>query len=103
LCKRSDTVARLSGDEFTVILPELDGTISVERIAEDIIRSLSTYFSLGAEKAYVSASVGISLFPNDTDNIDELIKRADQAMYLAKENGRNQYVFFTQSMQKPVH
>ena len=101
--RESDTVARLSGDEFTVILPELDGTISVERIAEDIIRSVSTYFSLGAEKAYVSASVGISLFPNDTDNIDELIKRADQAMYLAKENGRNQYVFFTQSMQKPVH
>jgi len=98
-----DTVARLSGDEFTVILTELDDPLRVERIAEDIIRSLSTHFLLGTEKAYISASIGIALYPNDSDEIDDLIKNADQAMYEAKENGRNQFSFFTRSMQLAAH
>ena len=97
--RESDTVARLSGDEFTVILTELDDPLRVERIAEDIIRSLSTHFLLDTEKAYISASIGVSLYPNDSDKIDNLIKSADQAMYMAKENGRNQFSFFTRSMQ----
>ncbi|NOQ15683.1 MAG: EAL domain-containing protein [Methyloprofundus sp.] len=95
----SDTVARLGGDEFTVILAELDDTLHVERIAHDIIASLNTPFTLGLEEAYVSSSIGIALYPNDTNEVDTLIKYADQAMYLAKENGRNQFSFFTGSMQ----
>ena len=98
-----DTVARLSGDEFTVILTELDDPLRVERIAEDIIKSLSTHFLLGIEKAYISASIGIALYPHDSDKIDGLIKSADQAMYEAKENGRNQFGFFTRSMQLAAH
>jgi len=95
----SDTVARLGGDEFTVILPELDDTLHVERIAQDIIETLNMPFILGVEEAYVSASIGIALYPNDANKIDTLMKYADQAMYLAKGNGRNQFSFFTESMQ----
>jgi len=97
--RESDTVARLSGDEFTVILPELDNVIRVERVAVDILHSLSIHFLLDSEKAFISASIGISLYPNDSDNIDQLINNADQAMYQSKENGRNQFSFFTRSMQ----
>jgi len=98
--RATDTVARLGGDEFTVILPELDDTFHVERIAQDIIETLNMPFTLGVEEAYVSASIGIALYPNDTYKIDTLMKYADQAMYLAKENGRNQFSFFTASIQK---
>mgnify|MGYP000338319851 FL=1 len=97
--RESDTVSRLGGDEFTVILTELDDTLHIERIAQDIIDALSLPFTLGMEEAYVSVSIGIALYPNDTSKIDTLIKYADQAMYLAKDNGRNQFSFFTHSMQ----
>lgn len=95
----SDTVSRLGGDEFTVILSELDDTLHIERIAQDIIETLNMPFTLGIEEAHVSASIGIALYPNDTNKIDTLIKYADQAMYLAKGNGRNQFSFFTKSIQ----
>lgn len=95
----SDTVSRLGGDEFTVILTELDDTLHVERIAQDIIQCLSMPFTLGMEEAYVSGSIGIALYPNDTNKIETLIKYADQAMYIAKDNGRNQFGFFKPSMQ----
>ena len=97
--RNSDTVSRLGGDEFTIILPELDDTQAVDRIVENIILSLQEPFALGMEEAYISASIGIALYPSDSDEIGKLIKFADQAMYLAKENGRNQFRFFTQSMQ----
>lgn len=95
----SDTVARLGGDEFTVILSDLDDSIHVERVAEDIIQSLSLPFTLDLDEAYVSVSIGIAFFPEDANSTENLIKNADQAMYLAKENGRNQFSFFTQTMQ----
>ena len=101
--RESDTVSRLSGDEFTVILTELEDAIRVERIAEDVIRSLSMPFLFGVDKAYISASVGIAIYPNDAEKIDDLINYADQAMYLAKNNGRNQFSFFTRSMQTSAH
>jgi len=97
--RESDTVSRLGGDEFTIILAELDDSLHVERIAQDIITALIMPFTLGMDEAYVSASIGIALYPNDTNDIDTLIKYADQAMYLAKDCGRNQFSFFTQSMQ----
>ena len=97
--RNSDTVSRLGGDEFTVILTDLEDSLRVERIAENILHSLSQPFTLGMEKVYVSASIGIALYPDDTKKMVELIKYADQAMYLAKENGRDQFSFFTQSMQ----
>jgi len=98
--RETDTVARLGGDEFTVILAELDDTSSVERIAENILQSLAKPFQLGDEMAHVSASIGITLHPNDADEAEDLLKNADQAMYAAKNGGRNRFCYFTQSMQQ---
>jgi diguanylate cyclase (GGDEF)-like protein len=97
--RKSDTVARLGGDEFTVILSELDRTERVEQIAQQIIDSLRAPFSLGQEQAFVSASIGITLYPDDALDIDDLLKHADQAMYAAKDAGRNRYAYFTPTLQ----
>ncbi|MEV4782261.1 EAL domain-containing protein [Burkholderia sp. LMU1-1-1.1] len=97
--RKSDTVARLGGDEFTVILSTLGQTDRVERIAQQIIDSLRAPFALGQEQAFVSASIGITLYPDDALAIDDLLKHADQAMYAAKGAGRNRYSFFTPTLQ----
>ncbi|MBA4108580.1 MAG: GGDEF domain-containing protein [Leptothrix sp. (in: Bacteria)] len=96
----SDTVARLGGDEFTVVLPELDKLPRVEQIAQDIIAVLGEVFQLGNERAYVSASIGITFFPDDATEIEDLFKQADQAMYVAKDHGRSRFSYFTQSLQE---
>jgi len=98
--RETDTVARLGGDEFTVILAELDDTGSVERIAENILQNMAKPFRLNDEMAYVSASIGITLHPNDATEAEGLLKNADQAMYAAKNGGRNRFSYFTQSMQQ---
>jgi diguanylate cyclase (GGDEF)-like protein/PAS domain S-box-containing protein len=99
--RKSDTVARLGGDEFTVILSELghDGGERVEAIAQNIIDSLLQPFELGQEQAFVSASIGITLYPDDALDIDDLLKHADQAMYAAKGAGRNRFSYFTPTLQ----
>ncbi|MBJ7309817.1 EAL domain-containing protein [Rugamonas sp. CCM 8940] len=97
--RASDTVARLGGDEFTVILPELAGLERVEQIAQHIIDSLLAPFALGQEQAFVSASIGITLFPDDGVDIEDLLKHADQAMYAAKGAGRNRFSYFTPALQ----
>ncbi|CAH0352979.1 bifunctional diguanylate cyclase/phosphodiesterase [Aquabacterium sp. CECT 9606] len=96
----SDTVARLGGDEFTVVLPELDKLPRVEQIAQDIIAVLGEVFQLGNERAYVSASIGITFYPDDATEIEDLFKQADQAMYVAKDNGRSRFSYFTPSLQE---
>ena len=97
--RKSDTVARLGGDEFTVILSALEDTERVAQIAQHIIDSLRQPFPLGQEQAFVSASIGITLYPDDALDIDDLLKHADQAMYAAKGAGRNRYSYFTPTLQ----
>ncbi|PXX41993.1 sensor domain-containing protein [Undibacterium pigrum] len=97
--RESDTVARLGGDEFTVSLPEMHEENRAETIAQNIIRSMSTPFQLAGEEIYLSASVGITAYPRDADNLDDLIKHADQAMYAAKAQGRNRFSYFTPGLQ----
>jgi diguanylate cyclase (GGDEF)-like protein/PAS domain S-box-containing protein len=97
--RKSDTVARLGGDEFTVILTELEAPDQVERIAQAILNRLLQPFDLGEEQAFVSASIGITLYPDDALDIDDLLKHADQAMYAAKGAGRNRYSYFTPTLQ----
>ncbi len=98
--RESDTVARLGGDEFTIILSEMNDSNSVERIAQNIIERLAAPFQLLQETVFVSASVGITLYPNDAQTIDTLLTNADQAMYLAKNSGRNRFRYFTAALQE---
>lgn len=99
----SDTVARLGGDEFTVILPALDDKTHVDLIAQKIIDALAAPFQLNHDIAHVAGSIGITLYPADAGNAEELIRNADQAMYAAKNAGRNQFSYFTRSMQEEAH
>ena len=100
-CVRStDMVARMGGDEFTVILPEIEEISSVERVAQSILQKLAAPFQLKTDIVHVSASIGISLYPEDAKEIEDMLKSADQAMYVAKEKGRNQHSYFTHSMQE---
>lgn len=98
--RETDTVARLGGDEFIVILSELDKLDSTERVAQDILQKLAEPYQLDDEVLYVSASIGITLFPEDAIEIDALIKNADQAMYAAKNAGRSRFSYFTPAMQE---
>lgn len=98
--RETDTVARLGGDEFTVILSELDDTKDVDTVVRKIIRRLAAPFQLGDDQVFVSASVGITLYPHDTTDIEALLKNADQAMYQAKNQGRNRFCFFTAALQE---
>jgi EAL domain-containing protein (putative c-di-GMP-specific phosphodiesterase class I) len=97
--RETDTVARLGGDEFTIILNELDDLSTIERVASSILSKLAEPFHLGSKIAYVSASIGVTLYPEDATSIEALLKNADQAMYAAKNKGRNRYSYFTPTMQ----
>ncbi len=97
--RNTDTVARLGGDEFTVIMSGLHDTDRVGVAAQAMLIALSEPFLLGKDAVYISASIGITIFPSDSENIESLLKNADQAMYAAKELGRNRFSYFTASMQ----
>jgi diguanylate cyclase (GGDEF)-like protein/PAS domain S-box-containing protein len=98
--RESDTVARLGGDEFTIILADLDELSCVERITECILHTLNQPFELGNDLAYVSASIGITLYPDDATALETMLTNADQAMYVAKNAGRNRFSYFTNAMQE---
>ncbi|MCV2356446.1 EAL domain-containing protein [Paucibacter sp. B2R-40] len=99
-----DTVARMGGDEFTVLLradaaaPQIETT--ARETALQIIAALSTAFHLATERVFVSASIGISHFPQDGQEIESLFKHADQALYAAKAAGRNRLGYFTPELQQ---
>ena len=92
--RADDTVARLGGDEFVVLLDDLQTISDGEQALQRILETLSTPFSIGAKIARVSASIGVTFFPHDDADPDALIRHADQAMYLAKQEGRNRYHLF---------
>ena len=96
--RESDTLARMGGDEFTVILPNLKHIAEGEKIAGKIISVLAEPYSINDETIYVQASIGITFCPDDAYEVDQLISNADQAMYFAKKTGRNRFSYFTQSL-----
>jgi diguanylate cyclase (GGDEF)-like protein/PAS domain S-box-containing protein len=95
-----DMVSRQGGDEFIMLLPLLGDVSRVQDVAERILLAFDNPFDLPQESVYVSASIGISLCPDDSDNADNLLKNADQALYAAKEAGRRRYHFYAPSMQE---
>ncbi|HLP97343.1 MAG TPA: EAL domain-containing protein [Sideroxyarcus sp.] len=98
--RESDIVSRLGGDEFTVILSEVTDVRRIKNVAHAIIEALSKPYRLGKNDIFVSASIGITVYPGDATESSDLLRNADQAMYLSKSEGRNCYQFFTKEMQE---
>ena len=98
--RSGDTVGRVSGDEFGVVLSELSRADDAAIVAQKILDALALPFDLEGNEAYVTASIGISVFPADGEEAEALLKNADLAMYRAKEMTRNAYCFFTAEMNR---
>ncbi len=96
--RESDNVARLGGDEFTVLLRNIKDPENAAHIARNIIDSLSEPFELEGHTVYISTSVGITIFPDDGEDMLTLMKNADTAMYHAKRTGKNTYQFFIEEL-----
>lgn len=96
--RASDTVARFGGDEFTISVPDIAPDDDVSRVAQKIIEAVAKPYYLGSNRAQVTTSVGISLFPQHGDDPDSLITHADMAMYETKKAGKNSYRFFDPSL-----
>lgn len=104
MMREEDTVARLGGDEFVVILPELaeeqePAALNAQRITNRILEVMAKPFHIGQHVLHISASVGIRLFPDDDNDIKNIVKQADTALYRAKSNGKNTFHFYRPSMQ----
>ncbi len=95
----SDTVARLGGDEFILILPDLEKGVYAEIVAKKIFSAFSEHVDIEGNEVIISASIGISVYPDDGSDSQSLQKNADSAMYAAKEAGRNRYHYFTPLLQ----
>ncbi|MGD8310190.1 MAG: EAL domain-containing protein [Chromatiales bacterium] len=100
--RESDTVARLGGDEFLLICPDIRAPGSAQILAEHILRSFGTPFSLDEKELFISTSLGLALFPQDGDEPLTLMKNADLALYQAKDAGRHAFRFFTASMNEEM-
>jgi diguanylate cyclase (GGDEF)-like protein/PAS domain S-box-containing protein len=98
LTREDDTVARLGGDEFVILMEEIDDSEYAAVLAEKIIKSLSAPFNVLEHELFVGTSIGISLFPQDGDNVEQLLSNADSAMYRAKDLGRSNYQFYTKEL-----
>lgn len=98
--RETDVPARLGGDEFTIILSSIKSTKNTELVALKVIKALNAPFNIDGNVLNISASVGISLYPDDSREPDELLNYADQAMYFAKQQGKNCFSFFTKKMQQ---
>jgi diguanylate cyclase (GGDEF)-like protein/PAS domain S-box-containing protein len=90
-----DTVARLGGDEFAVLLPEVRADDNLAVISRKILDALVEPFNIGGKEMFVSASIGIAMYPSDSADIDGLFRYADSAMYHAKKQGRNNFQFYS--------
>jgi diguanylate cyclase (GGDEF)-like protein len=98
-CLRAgDTVARLGGDEFTLLLPGVQGPAESERVAGKVLDTLREPFRLEGRELFVTASMGISLYPDDGEDADTLVRNADAAMYRAKEQGRDSHRLYAPPM-----
>jgi diguanylate cyclase (GGDEF)-like protein len=96
--RESDIVARLGGDEFTVLMPDLNQSDDVFTVLKKILAVFETPFMLDGVAVDSATSIGVCLFPDDGEESEELMKRADSAMYEAKGTGRNSYKFYNDTV-----
>jgi diguanylate cyclase (GGDEF)-like protein/PAS domain S-box-containing protein len=96
--REGDTIARQGGDEFLVLLPEISNDLEAALVSERILEVFAQPIILDGNEVYISASIGISLYPSDGSDLETLVKQADTAMYHAKEKGRNNCQFFTSGL-----
>jgi len=96
--READTISRLGGDEFTLIVEGLTSTSRLVRVAQKVCEAVAAPMHIDGREIFVSASIGITLFPRDGTEVDELLKNADIAMYRAKQEGRNGHQFYRQDM-----
>ena len=96
--RKTDTIARLGGDEFVVLLEDLQDPEDAGRVAQHFVDVLAEPYALDGREIRTSASIGISTFPTDTEDLHSLLKYADIAMYRAKEQGRNAFVFYSATL-----
>jgi diguanylate cyclase (GGDEF)-like protein/PAS domain S-box-containing protein len=97
--RECDTVARMGGDEFTIILTQLADVAALEPVLQKLLQTMERVFQLEDEQVFVTASIGVTMHPADGSEVEDLFKNADQALYVAKGAGRNRYSFFTPALQ----
>jgi diguanylate cyclase (GGDEF)-like protein/PAS domain S-box-containing protein len=97
-----DIVARIGGDEFMILVTDIEAPnlSNLEKIAQKVLKSIAEPFTLGHEEVFVTASIGIAIYPDDSMDVDDLVKSVDQAMYASKKRGSNCFTYFTQEMQQ---
>lgn len=94
ICRDTDVISRIGGDEFAILLVHPTDHESAKRVADRIIASFAEPLMVGGHEIKVTVSIGISMYPNDGDDIEELRKTADLALYKIKSLGRNDYMFY---------
>ncbi len=99
ILREADTLSRISGDEFTILLQHFDSHEEVGLVAGKILSAMKSPFDIGEHELYISASIGISTYPDDGDHPELLLKNSDTAMYHAKSDGRGGMRFFRSSME----
>jgi diguanylate cyclase (GGDEF)-like protein len=102
LVRAGDTVGRLGGDEFVVLLGDIGGPVDSQVVAENLLSRFREVFRIDGRELVLTASVGIAVYPNDSDTASGLLRNADAAMYHSKSFGRNTYSFFTEEMNRDV-
>ena len=95
-----DTLSRQGGDEFIIVLEQIESEITIKQVCQDLLALIKQPFTIGSRQFVVTSSIGISLFPNDDDNANALIRKADLAMYESKSLGKNSFHFYSQALEK---
>ncbi len=96
--RETDTIARFGGDEFIMIFNDIDNPVFIVDIVQKVMQSMDDPIIIEGHTIYITLSIGISIYPDDADTADDLLKNADAAMYKAKNDGRNTYSFYTKDM-----
>jgi len=98
--RSGDTLARIAGDEFIIVLESLSSVSDISRLSEKLLKKISAPFLFDGQEAYVGISIGIAIYPTDGISVNELMKNADTAMYYAKHSGKNTFKFFSPELNK---